>query len=108
MVYNILMQYAVLLCDYHVCQSSIIIIIVLSSHSYFLWSVSHPGKTGFPNYDLSENSQAKISLGHGLTPDQVKLEHVIAKIFNIPLAISEATRNAFKCKLYRMGWLLSI
>ena len=77
--------------------------------SYFLWSISHPGKIGSPNYDQSGENQAKVSFSDGLTISQVKLEQIITKVFNhyeFLLSISETIRNALKCKLYRIGQML--
>ena len=56
--------------------------------SHLLWSISHPGKSGTPTIDLSEDEDAKIE--QHLPPQDLAIEHVITKTFNhysIPLEI---------------------
>ena len=76
--------------------------------SYFLWSISHPGKSGTPTIDLSEDEDAKVE--HYLPPKDLAIEQVITKTLNhysIPLEISDGTRRLFKAKLWRIGNALS-
>ena len=75
--------------------------------SYFLWSISYPGKSGTPTVDLSEDEDAKVE--HYLLPKDVAIEHVITKTLNhysIPLEILDSTR-VFKAKLWRIANTLS-
>lgn len=79
------------------------------SYSYFLWSISHPGKSGVPQHDLSSDKDLQISPGE-FTPTQLKYERVIVKVFkhyDIPLSISESIRATFRSKLWRMGKLFA-
>ena len=75
--------------------------------SYYLWSISHPGRTGIPSDNLSEDNEAAVDLQkNGLSPVQLALERVIVKIFNhynIPLQITDTICAAFKSKLWRLG-----
>ena len=74
-----------------------------------MWSVSHPGKNGHPQFDLSADEEATVSSA-GLTPLQLSYEQVITKIFNhyeIPLDITDPIRQIFKFKLQRVGSALS-
>ena len=67
---------------------------------YFLYSISHPGKTGVPSIDLSEGGELNVSA----------IERVIMKVFaecSITADISERVRVMFKSKLWRMGQALS-
>jgi len=71
--------------------------------------VSHPDKNGVPTTDLSEDNEANIDTA-GLTETQIAIERVIKKVFchySVPLEISASIRNTFKCKLWRMGKILS-
>ena len=77
--------------------------------SYYLWSIARPGKTGIPQNDLSSDTDVSIN-EMGLTATQLLFEKVIVKTFlhyKIPLEITPAIRTTFKCKLWRMGKLLS-
>lgn len=81
----------------------------VSFSSYFLWSISQPGKGGSPNYDLAEDEEARVT-SSGFTPVQLRHERVITKVFKcykIPLKITDAIRAAMKTKLWRMGKLFS-
>ena len=72
--------------------------------SYFLWSISHPGKSGTPTIDLSKDEDAKVE--HYLPPKDVAIEQVITKTLNhysIPLEILDSTRKLFKTKLWRIA-----
>ena len=58
---------------------------------YFLWSISHPGKSGIPSIDLSEDEEAKVE--HLLPPKDLAMENVITKTLShylISLEISES------------------
>ena len=62
-----------------------------------------------PTLDLSKDHEADVDVA-GLTETQTAIERVIKKVFShysIPLEISATIRNAFKCKLWRMGKTLS-
>ena len=74
--------------------------------SYYLWSISQPGKTGTPNFDLSKDPEANVANSTSYTPVQLAHERVITKVFNhyaIPLDITDCIRSSFKAKLWRMG-----
>lgn len=43
----------------------------LVTYSHFLWSISHPGKCGTPQYDLSGDNEAMVSSAENLTPTQL-------------------------------------
>jgi len=73
--------------------------------SFYLWSISHPGKTGTPKFDLSEDHEACVS-SENLSSHQLIIERVIVKTFkhyHIPLDISDTIRDSFRVKLWRMG-----
>lgn len=79
------------------------------SFSYYLYSISHPGKSGVPLIDLSEDNEAQIQV-ESLTDKQKAIERVIAKTFfdhDITVAISDKIRSVFRSKLWRMGQCLS-
>ena len=83
--------------------------VLLFSFSFFLWSISHPGKNGHPTFDLSKDKDATVS-SKELTSVQLSLERVITKVFchyAIPIDISNSIRTTFKSKLWRMGKALS-
>ena len=78
--------------------------------SYYLWSISLPGRNGAPNFDLSEDQEAQVANSSNFTAVQLTHERVITKIFShyaIPLEITDAIRSTFKAKLWRMGKLYS-
>ena len=78
-----------------------------SPFSYFLWSISRPGKTG--SYDLSGDSDANVPSGK-FTPTELLYERVITKLFKqyeIPIHITDPIRLAIRSKLWRMGKVLS-
>ena len=71
--------------------------------------MSHPDKNGVPTINLTKDPEADIDKV-GLTQTQAAIERVIKKVFShysIPLEISTAVRNTFKCKLWQMGKALS-
>ena len=75
-------------------------------NSYYLWSISQPGKTGTPNFDLSKDPDASIVNYTRFTSVQLAHERVISKVFNhyaIPLEITDAIQSSFKAKLWCMG-----
>lgn len=79
--------------------------------SYYLYSISHPNKTGVPVYDLSKDPEAIVDINdENLTPVQLLIERVIMKVFNhysIPLNVADSVRTTFRSKLWRMGKKLS-
>ena len=82
------------------------------SLSFYLWSISHPGRNGTPQLDLCEDEEASVSVENlsRLSPCQLALERVIVKTFThykIPLDVSDNIRASFKLKLWRMGKLFS-
>ena len=78
-------------------------------YSHFLWSISHPNKYGYPQYDLSK----EVHHPHppGLTEKQILIERIIHKVYqqySIPLkTIDDRTRAQFATKLWRMGKIIS-
>ena len=74
--------------------------------SFYLWSISHPGKTGIPMHDLSNDEQCSVIIPTTLNPLQLRYEQVIMKVFSIPLEITDTIRQTFKSKLRRMGMQL--
>ena len=79
------------------------------SYSYFLYSITHPGKNGVPLFDLSADNEAQIS-DEGFSLHQAAIERIIKKIFfkyNIYVDITDKVRRAFRSKLWRMGHTLS-
>lgn len=81
------------------------ITLFLYSCSFYLWSISKPGKNGTPHFDLSEDPAATVK-SENLTYKQILLERVIKKTFkdnSIPLDVTDTIRNAFNSKLWRMG-----
>lgn len=80
--------------------------------SYYLFSITHPGKTGTPQIDLSGDDEAEIPSTSSLEGDQqLAIERVIYKVFNkysINCSdVTEQIRSTFKAKLWRMGNKLS-
>ena len=78
--------------------------------SFYLWSISRPGKNGNPCHDLSEDPEAFVNHGD-LTAQQLAHERVITKAFShygIPLEITDNIRNTFKSKLWRLGKCLCV
>ena len=66
--------------------------------SYFLWSISKPGKNGVPTVTEAEKENSN------------SIDIIITKTFEqykIPLTVSGNIRATFKSKLWRMGKLLS-
>ena len=81
-----------------------------SLFSYYLWSISFPGKNGTPLSDLSKDKEAQVANSSKFTLVQLAHERVINKVFvhyAIPLEITDAIRAAFRAKLWRMGKLFS-
>lgn len=77
--------------------------------SFYLWTISLPGKNGTPRFDLSKDKEACV-VSENLTPRQILLERVITKVFahySIPLDITDNIRSTFKVKLWRIGKLYS-
>ena len=78
---------------------------LLLHFSYYLWSISSPGRNGYPRVDLSEDPTAQVT-SHNLTPCQLQLERVITKTLTdncIPLDITDTIWASFTAKLWRMG-----
>ena len=77
--------------------------------SYFLYSISHPGKSGAPTVDLSTDEEARVD-ANSLSDQNLALERVICKVFtkyHITADITERIRATFKTKLWRLGGKLS-
>ena len=76
-------------------------------YSYFLFSISHPDKHGNPCFDLSKDTKAEVSQGAaGFSQVQLSLERVVVRTlreYDVAIEIDKTIRNAFKCKLRRMG-----
>ena len=71
--------------------------VLIITNSFYLWSISTPGRNGTPRTDLIEDVGANIT-SISLTPDQLLLERVIAKTFldnNIQLYITDTIQAAF-------------
>jgi len=78
--------------------------------SFFLWSISHPGKTGIPGFDLTADEQSLVIDSKHFTPLQLRYERVIVKTFThycIPWTITDTIRQIFRSKLRRMGMQLA-
>ena len=78
--------------------------------SYFLYSISHPGKEGVPLIDLSKDDECQYIQDQNLTSNQIAIERVIIKTFckyGITAATSEKIRFVFRGKLWRMCQNLS-
>ena len=83
---------------------------IFSVFSYYLWSISLPGKNGSPNMDLSKDKEAQVASPDCFTSVQLAHKRIITKVFShyaIPLEITDAIRSTFKAKLWRMGKLIS-
>jgi len=62
--------------------------LVFTLISYYLWSISKPGKTGIPQIDLSKDI---VTYDENLTDVQLQYERIILKTFlhySIPLVIT--------------------
>ena len=73
-------------------------------------SISHPGRTGIPTYDLSNDEECRVIAPTNFSPIQLWYDRVIPKIFahySIPLEITDSVRQIFRSKLQRMGMNLS-
>lgn len=84
--------------------------ICFSSHSYFLYSISHPNKHGEPLLDLSANPKARVDDAENLTYSMLKIERVIQRTFQeygVKLPTTAKIRASFKSKLWRMGQRIS-
>jgi len=69
---------------------------------YYLYSISHPSKSGEPHYDLSDVT----SLNTTLKGKQLAVERVIIKVFrklHCNVCITDTLRQLFAAKLCRMG-----
>ena len=74
--------------------------------SYYLWSISQPGNTGTPNFDLSMDPEANVANSTSFTSVQLAHERVITKVFThyaIPLEINDSIRSSFKATLWLLG-----
>ena len=81
------------------------LMLVFTLISYYLWSISKPGKTGIPQIYLS-NDIVTTTYDENLTDIQLQYERIILKTFvhySIPLVITPGIRTTFKRKLWRMG-----
>ena len=80
------------------------------SFSHFLWSISHSGRTGTPQHNLSSDHDASVCSAGDLTSTLLAHERVICKLFHyyaIPLEISDSIRATIKSKLWHMGRLFA-
>ena len=70
-------------------------------YSYFLWSISKPGKNGRPLNDLSSDSEETVS-NEKYTTVQLAHERVITKFLHtkISMEITDTIRTIFKSKLH--------
>ena len=96
-------------CTVHCLLAMDLIVYLHDFCSYYLWSISHPGKKGTPNYDLSQDEEACVSSAD-FTPVQLLYERIITKVFKhyeVSLEITDEIRSAVKVKLWRMGKLYS-
>ena len=75
--------------------------------SYWLYSISLPDKCGMPQMDLSDDSEANMSIENSLlAPKERAINMVITKLFtkfHCNVRISKRLRSLFISKLYRMG-----
>ena len=73
---------------------------------YFLYTISHPGRSGIPGIDLSRDKDAN-PLNASPQPAQVKLDRVLTKAVSqcshFKPIINDRLRSALKVKLWRMG-----
>ena len=96
-------------CTVHCLLAMDLIVYLHDFCSFYLWSISHPGKKGTPKYDLSQDEEACVSSAD-FTPDQLLYERIITKVFKhyeVSLEITDEIRSAVKVKLWRMGKLYS-
>ena len=80
----------------------------IALHSYYLYEISHPTKSGVPQVDLSDDSEAAVNINGTipLSPNQLAVERVIGKVFthyNCDVIITDRLRSLFTVKLWRMG-----
>ena len=80
----------------------------ISIYSYYLYEVSHPTKSGVPQVDLSNDSEALVNLTGTipLSSNQLAVERVIGKVFthyHCDVVITDRLRTLFTVKLWRMG-----
>jgi len=76
--------------------------------SYWLYSLSHPNKTGYPLFDLSDDSEAAVE-NTLLSPKELAVERVITKVFvklRSNVIVTNRLRSVFMSKLSRMGSIL--
>ena len=76
------------------------------SFSHYLYSISHPNKCGVPQWDLSDDEEAKIKdPDQSLSFNQLCTERVIVKLFTYKcdVVITDRLRSLFTNKLMRMG-----
>ena len=88
-----------------VCIATCVFVILCS---YFLFSISHPSKTGIPSIDLSADADMN-ELPRFSTSVQKSICRVAQKVFaqhGVKVKITEQIFNRFKVKLWRMGQLL--
>lgn len=81
---------------------------ICCSFSYFLYTISHPSKSGLPQVDLSSDVEASVnqSCAKSLSPCQLAVERVIVKLFThhkCNVIITDRLRSLFTMKLWRMG-----
>lgn len=69
--------------------------------SYYLHSISHPGKTGAPQVDLADDEETS-DVSNEFSGQQLAMERVIIKTFAKYSICYDITDN-FKVKLWRMG-----
>ena len=61
---------------------------------YFLWSISHPCKSGPPTIGLSEDEDAKVE--QYLPPKDLAIKHVITKTLNHYSIITNGNFGRYK------------
>ena len=84
--------------------------VALLLFSYWLYSISHPNKVGYPLFDLSGDSEATVE-NMLLTPKELAVEKVITKVFvklRSNVIVMNRLRSVFMSKLSRMGKHLSL
>ena len=72
-----------------------------------MYTISHPGKTGIPQIDLSEDDEASVD-DISFTPHKLAVERIIKKVFQkygITVQVTDKIRQAFQTKLWCMGWV---
>jgi len=80
--------------------------ILFCFYSHYLYSISRPNKYGLPQYDLSDDSEAKFSCDLNLSDKLLLIERVIVKLFHhhhCDVLITDRLRALFASKLARMG-----